>query len=282
LFRKKIAKVFPVSIVIQVMNNTLRAGNEGAHSRNAASFTLVELLVAVAVVSILVALFLPALSGARAQAHSTVCKNHLRQVGLAMTMYLSDYKRFPPLADTNSLQICFDKFYPYYPLRWTNAAWNCPAYLATGGVLFSGYEGQWWQAWCSYAYNWCGTGRPIQDHLGLGFRMDLNQTMAHEPEVLAPAEMYALADARPTIWSNAPHGNIKMQLYSLGVSRFNSVASLESPPPHDLAYNVLFCDGHVLPVPRKDYLYPPRSAHHWNRDNKPHPETWIFPWAVQE
>jgi len=36
----------------------------------------------------------------------------------------------------------------------------------------------------------------------------------------------------------------------------------------------------AMPVPRSDYLYPPRSARHWNRDNKPHPETWIFPFAV--
>jgi len=118
--------------------------------------------------------------------------------------------------------------------------------------------------------------------LGLGFRVDLNQTIAHEAEVLAPSQMYAVADTRPAIWSNTPHGNIKMQLYSFGVSRFNRTATPESPPPHDQAYNILFCDGHVVLTRRSDYLYPPRSATHWNRDNKPHPETWIYPWAVTE
>ena len=130
--------------------------------------------------------------------------------------------------------------------------------------------------WCSYSYNWSGTGRPIQDHLGLGFRMDFSQTMAREPEVLAPSEMYAVADARPEVWTNPPRGNIKMQVYSFGSGRW----SQEGPPPHEQAYNVLFCDGHVIPVRRSDYLYPPRTARHWNRDNKPHPETWIFPFAV--
>jgi prepilin-type processing-associated H-X9-DG protein/prepilin-type N-terminal cleavage/methylation domain-containing protein len=239
----------------------------------AGAFTLTELLVVMAVIALLAALLVPALSAGKGQSQSAACQNRLRQIGIAMTMYVSDYNRYPPLADTNagvnSLQICFDKFYPYYPLRWTNAAWNCPTFLASGG------DG------CSYAYNWSGSGNPVRDHLGLGFRMDLNQTIAREPEVLAPSQMYAVADTRPTIWSNAPHGNIKMQLYSFGVSRFNRVASQESPPPHDRAYNVLFCDGHVVRVPRLEYLYPPTSAHHWNRDNKPHPETWIFPWAVQ-
>ena len=238
------------------------------------AFTLVELLVTVAIIAILAALLLPAISRGKRQAQSAACKNHLRQIGLAMTMYVSDYKRYPPLADTNTLpntlQICFDKFYPYYPLRWTNAAWNCPTYLANGGSI---------EGWCSYAYNWLGSGWSA-NHLGLGFRVDLNQTIAHEAEVLAPSQMYAVADTRPAIWSNTPHGNIKMQLYSFGVSRFNRTATPESPPPHDQAYNVVFCDGHVISVLRSDYLYPPRCATHWNRDNKPHPETWIYPWAV--
>jgi prepilin-type N-terminal cleavage/methylation domain-containing protein/prepilin-type processing-associated H-X9-DG protein len=48
-------------------------------------------------------------------------------------------------------------------------------------------------------------------------------------------------------------------------------------------YNMLFGDGHVLPVNRSDYLFPPRTAHNWNRDNQPHPEAWAprQMWAVQ-
>ena len=51
---------------------------------------MVELLVVVAIISILAALLLPALSRAKAQAHSTACKSHLRQIGVALVMYVSD------------------------------------------------------------------------------------------------------------------------------------------------------------------------------------------------
>jgi prepilin-type N-terminal cleavage/methylation domain-containing protein/prepilin-type processing-associated H-X9-DG protein len=59
-------------------------------------FTLVELLVVVAIVGALVALLLPAIQAARESARRTVCLNHLRQIGVAMHNYHSAYRAFPP------------------------------------------------------------------------------------------------------------------------------------------------------------------------------------------
>lgn len=56
-----------------------------------AGFTLVELLVVVAVVSILAALLLPALARSRSAARATVCTSNLRQVGLATQLYWDDH-----------------------------------------------------------------------------------------------------------------------------------------------------------------------------------------------
>lgn len=55
-------------------------------------FSLVELLVVVAIIALLVAILLPSLAGARAAAKTGVCQANYQQIGVAYNTYASDFQ----------------------------------------------------------------------------------------------------------------------------------------------------------------------------------------------
>ncbi len=58
-------------------------------------FTLIELMVVIAIIALLIALLLPAVMQARETARKTRCRFNLKQIGLAMSNYESSCARFP-------------------------------------------------------------------------------------------------------------------------------------------------------------------------------------------
>ncbi len=60
------------------------------------AFTLIEMLVVIAIIAVLVALLLPAVQQAREAARRATCRNNLKQIGIALHNYHEASRTFPP------------------------------------------------------------------------------------------------------------------------------------------------------------------------------------------
>src|SRR6187397_1159061 len=102
----------------------------GRASASRPAFTLVEMLVVVAIVAILIALLMPLLGRAREHAHRVKCAANLRSMGQALTAYTQQQGYYPG---------CWAEIGPQFtraavwPVRLrsfmggSNAAFNCPS-----------------------------------------------------------------------------------------------------------------------------------------------------------
>ena len=240
-----------------------------------AGFTLVELLVVVAIIAVLAALLLPAISQSKSAAQSAKCKSNLRQVGLALNMYVADFKAYPyatvvtPAGDWKNWVI---DLAPYLGITGAQGTptlplppFRCPeqyTQLIYDGTPNGQVIGS-MRVFARYGYNWSGTGWDKPLGLGVGIETAQPVPPISENMVRVPSDMMA--------------AGCVANFYALkGVMAFFNQPSIQWPLAlHRGGANVTFCDGHVEYAKQAQWIRPTDAIRRrWNNDNEPHRETW--------
>ncbi|MDD7983973.1 prepilin-type N-terminal cleavage/methylation domain-containing protein [Lentisphaera marina] len=213
-------------------------------------FTLIEVLVVVAIIGILASLLLPVLSSARAKSKQAVCMSQLKQLGIALYNYLDDNDAYFPYTRkvSNNDIVTWDDLISGYdgrdPMTFSemklavitadqdSELYRCPA------DDIAGHNGNIKR---SYAISMLRNNDNIRPGISGG------QNQAYEVSrqitaISAPSETILLSENFNKINRIGSHYGSIDGAGHYGIASNNTA---NSPIPHLQKFNYLFTDGHV-------------------------------------
>jgi prepilin-type N-terminal cleavage/methylation domain-containing protein/prepilin-type processing-associated H-X9-DG protein len=211
-------------------------------------FTLIELLVVIAIMAILAAILFPVFAKAREKARSTVCLSNMKQLALAVEMYLSDWEAYPLHSHKELGNPGWRWMRMLQPYVGNAQVHQCPSAPRRAANLTSSTQS------LGYNYQYLGNGR---NPSGLGPAL-----LASDAQIERPAETIAIADSgglaaylgtpdegKSGYAIDPPVPNPLFGVYYGGSASPGDRATVAGR--HSLGSNFAFCDGHAKWLPRE-------------------------------
>jgi prepilin-type N-terminal cleavage/methylation domain-containing protein/prepilin-type processing-associated H-X9-DG protein len=234
-------------------------------------FTLIELLVVIAIIAVLLAVMMPAMRKIKEIARQTVCQSNLRNVGLAVLMYIDDSERKIPDTRSANHHLWFENdgvtyrkatdgdaywgiFYKDY-IKDQTKIFGCPSFQSTvGGRLIYSYSGSAKARDSDY----------VIKHAAFGLNHHPRARGRNVETIYRASEfIYCLDHAEPRpdggtsdcLHNNNTSGSMNLTAYRQGGYRDYAYRQIFR---HNVRYpdpwrtggrtNVLWLDGHVSPI----------------------------------
>ncbi len=231
--------------------------------RKPRGFTLIELLVVISIIAVLLAILIPSLSKVREKVKDTACRSNLKNVGLALLMYLDAYDRKLPPSNSANGYLWYDgagnPFRPnnatgstywgiyYYDYLKDTKIFGCPSLTRAPEGLIYTYAGQ--------------NPAEVIKHAAYGLNYHSKMRGRNTNTIYKPDEAlfcFDIAEPRPeggtddSFHNNDVKGAMNLVQYRKGGSRFFVYRQIFR---HNIRYadadrtggraNILWLDGHV-------------------------------------